>query len=99
VFRIDELQLLVGGHFEIHAAPTVDGITMYLVSNDEAKLHPHHINGFATSLFQQAGGPMDDYIAGNAVVCTRTELGEDDEDERLRKEFEADHDAVDPDDL
>jgi len=87
-FSLQELHAYVGGYIEVVAAPPIDGQRTYLVLNEDGKRGPLPFNGFATFLFHMAGGPSTDCIVGDVVMCTRAEMGEDDDVD----------DAVDPDD-
>jgi len=77
-FDLQELQQLVGGYIEV-VPVNVNDEPSYLVLDEDGKREPKPVNTFATMLFHLAGGAPHDYIAGDAVLCTRTEMGEDDE--------------------
>lgn len=49
-----------------------DGRLMYL--DEEGKFKEHYRNADATVLLHKAGGMMDDYIAGNALICEESEV-------------------------
>ncbi len=75
-FTLPELQQIVGGYIEVVRA--ADGRLMFL--NEDGKRLNLPWNGFATFLVRGLIGD-DDYIVGDVVLCTRTEAGEDAEEE------------------
>ena len=79
-FTLQELQTLVGGDIEtvrtdlqLPEAGRFD--TLILVINEHGKHHDLPLNRWATALAVLGRG---DHIVGDAVLCTPTELGEDD---------------------
>jgi hypothetical protein len=76
VFSLQELQAIVGG--DIEAIPTPDGRPMYL--NTDGKRLDLPLNARATALVGHTLLPGD-YIAGNVVLCTLAETGDDDHDD------------------
>jgi hypothetical protein len=77
VFALSELQAAVGGYIEAVYFPT--GHVMLI--NEEGKLHlqlPPNPQATYLAHANRAIHP-DDHIVGNALVLTRTELGEDDD--------------------
>jgi len=90
-FTLAELQAFVGGHIEVLRIP--DGRVAFL--NEEGKLLNLPHNRLATALLApqlQAG----DWIAGDVVICTLTEAGEDtDTADELFGERETDGDEDD----
>jgi len=71
-FSLAELQAFVGGYIEAVYLP--GGVVMLV--NEEGKLEGLPYNEPATALYG-AGDP----IAGNAIVCSMAEMGEDEEEE------------------
>jgi len=71
-FTLDELHAVVGGYIEI---VRIDE-TRVLVLNEEGKLIGLPVNPRATVVVRRRLA-ADDYIAGDTIVCTLTELGED----------------------
>jgi hypothetical protein len=79
-FTVQELQEFVGGYIEIVRGPRfANGPTFIVINEDGKRTLPR--NGFATYLYHLGGGPFDDWIVGDVLVCSRAELGEDDEPE------------------
>jgi hypothetical protein len=76
VFSLQELHEIVGG--DIEAIPTPDGRPMYL-HTDGKRLHLP-LNVRATMLVGHTLLPGD-YIAGDVVLCTLAETGDDDTDD------------------
>ena len=72
-WELEELQLLVGGYIETFPTPFDDQV---MVMHEEAKLQKHHkLNAKASHLVRDIL-MNDDYIAGDAVVVSRSSLGE-----------------------
>lgn len=78
-FTLAELHEFVGGYIEIVRVPPVDGGGL-MVINEDGKRLDLPINYLATTGYHLGGGALDDYIVGNALIATRTELGEDDDE-------------------
>lgn len=78
-FKLDELQGFVGGYIEfvrLDRAKHFGMKGMVMCLNEEGKLNGLLENNAATLLAE--GCLMDgDYIAGDAVIMTRAEAGED----------------------
>lgn len=69
-FVLEELQKIVGGYIEIvllHVKP--EGQKVYMILNEEGKLHSLPLNAIATSIYQQSRGD-NDTIVGNVVITT-----------------------------
>ena len=86
-FTLKELQKIVGGYIEV--LTMADGRLM--VINEDGKAKELLRNEQATGLAYFAGIDRNDYIAGDALLCTEGELDGDDEDEE-DEDFPSDHD-------
>jgi hypothetical protein len=80
-FTLPELQDFVGGYIEIVRGPHFTNGQTFIVLNEDGKGKGLPRNGFATYLYHLSGGSFDDWIVGDVLVCSRAELGEDDEPE------------------
>lgn len=70
IFKLDELQKLVGGYIELVSIPP-----KLMIVNEEAKIKPgFSINKIATQL-TRGRIAEDDYILGDVLVCTPSEMG------------------------
>lgn len=67
---LESLQAAVGGYIEILQLP--DG--KYLVIDEEGKIKDKPRNETATKLYRAGRIPTNDFIVGDAVLCTRKEL-------------------------
>ena len=56
----------------VQAIPLNDGRIMWI--DEEGKLKPHRKNPDATILLHLAGGMLDDYIAGTALITEESEV-------------------------
>lgn len=70
-FTLGELQGFVGGDIEAVASP--DGRTMFV---DEHGKHNNKPRNEAATVWMRPWILADDYIAGDAILCTRKEIGE-----------------------
>ena len=77
-FTLQELQRYVGGYIE--AIYLRDGCVMLV--NEEAKLREPipPLNRAATALFWNSGGSVFDCVVGPAILVSRREAGEDDDE-------------------
>lgn len=85
MFTLEQLQTAVGGYIEAVPAPfrilDTDEPT-WIVVNEDGQRENLPVNGFATALYHQAGGPPEWPILGTVVLATQRELnGDDDTDE------------------
>lgn len=69
-FTLEELQSLVGGYIEM--LPLPNGKEMYI--NEDGKSLGLQQNDVATGYGILAGIADDDFIVGNAVICSEEEL-------------------------
>jgi hypothetical protein len=72
-FTLEELQALVGGWIEYLYLP--DG--RILVINEEGKMMAMKYNCSASIYGVQAGIAHDDFVVGDAVLCSSIEAGEE----------------------
>jgi hypothetical protein len=56
----------------VRASRTAD---RWLVLNEEGKLQQMPVNQLATRLYHLAGGALDDFVVGDVVLATGTEIG------------------------
>jgi len=82
--NITELRLNKNQHFElktmyyllecsmVQAIPLKNGRIMWI--DEEGKFKPHRMNPDATKMLHDAGGMLDDYIAGTAFITEESEI-------------------------
>lgn len=70
-FSLQEMYELIGCSL-VQVIYLVDGRIMWL--DEEGKFKEHQINTQATKLLIEAGGMMGDYVAGNALICSDSEV-------------------------
>lgn len=69
-FQCDEIQEVVGGHFEMVSHIKKDGTREYMFVNEEGKLIGLELNFEASYLFEKwHDGLFSDNIAGDVLVC------------------------------
>lgn len=78
-FSLEELQKFVGGYIEAITFP--DENIMFI--NEEGKLYNLPYNRLATMYVELHFPDFRDIIVGNAVICNRTESGDEDDEETL----------------
>lgn len=71
-FQADELNDIVGGHFEI-VPIYIENVRHWMVLNEEGKIHELPINKVATKLFVLATGRYDS-IHGDVLICKEHQI-------------------------
>ena len=69
-FTLEELQALVGGYVEPLRLPSGDIVLL----DEDGKLKQKPKNGRATTLVRSAGIAAADFIVGDVLVCSKSEL-------------------------
>jgi len=72
-FKLEQLQAIVGGYIEV-VRSQAEGDDRIMVVDEEGKIKEKFYNAKATDVLINQFGYMNDFIAGDALVCREWQI-------------------------